>query len=473
MNRFWRVGAKLSLALALVVAGALALVYVIVVPLLERNLVDAKLSQLERAAPNLAAQVPLEYFEFADFVENASGSVNGRVVIFHVLDRDPPTPIVFEDSFGLRSGDIAEDPILARSVRTGAPARGVVTSGGQRFAEAVVPVGPDWALLLRAPLADTLETVRQVRERLLVAGLLALGASVLVGYGLASLFARRVRRLERAAERIAGGEFDEPVVDPHRDELGELAVAFDQMRERLARLDHARNEFIANASHELRTPLFSLSGFIELMRDEDLDAETRAEFLATMNEQVDRLTRLATDLLDLSRLDTGRLRVDRERVDLTEVARTLVEEFRPRAAAAEHPLELDADGPVAVLADAERALQIGRALVENALRHTPAGTTVRIAARAGGRPTLAVEDDAGAIPPEQAAHVFERFYRVDGAAAFGSGLGLAIARELAELMGGSIELDARKRRTAFRLVLPPAAPEAFPREKAEAFAGPA
>src|SRR5439155_4562305 len=116
-------------------------------------------------------------------------------------------------------------------------------------------------------------------------------------------FARRLRRLEVAAERIAAGRFDEPIHDTGVDEVGQLARAFDRMRERLATLDRARSEFIANASHELRTPLFSLGGFLELLTDEDLDEATRGEFLDTMREQVDRLTKLATDLLDLSRLD--------------------------------------------------------------------------------------------------------------------------------------------------------------------------
>src|SRR5204863_8094129 len=124
--------------------------------------------------------------------------------------------------------------------------------------------------------------------------------------------ARRIRRLEAAAERIAAGDLDAPVHDEGRDELGELAAAFERMRRRLAQLDDARRAFIANASHELRTPLFSLGGFLELLDDEELDEATRAEFIATMSEQVERLTRLAADLLDLSRIDSGRVRIERE-----------------------------------------------------------------------------------------------------------------------------------------------------------------
>jgi signal transduction histidine kinase len=468
MSPLRSVGAKLSLALVLVVAGALALVYVVVVPLLEDNLVDAKLSQLERAAPNIAFQLPENQFDYPDFLDTASGSANARIVIFAVLGRRPPALSVFDHSFGIEAEEVRDDPVATRVAQTQRPARGVVTVGGLRFAEAAVPLGPDYVLLLRAPLADSLETVRLVRKRMLIAGLLALGASLLAGYGAASIFARRVRRLERAAERIAGGEFDEPVVARGRDELGELATAFDHMRERLAKLDHARNEFIANASHELRTPLFSLAGFLELLDDGDLDEATRREFLETMSEQVERLTRLATDLLDLSRLDAGRLRVAREEVDLAGIARTLVSEFGPRATAAEHELVLLPNGAVGAQADEERALQIGRVLVENAIRHTPAGTEVRVSVGLeADRALLTVEDDAGGIPAEHAGHVFERFYRADGTTASGSGLGLAIARELAEVMGGAIELDARPAGTRFRLVLPVGEASAFSRETLE------
>ena len=159
-----------------------------------------------------------------------------------------------------------------------------------------------------APLDDTLANVELVRRRVLLAGGVALLVSVFAGYLIASIFAGRLRRLERAADRIAQGKLDEPVIDRGSDEVAQLARAFERMRRRLAQLEHARREFIANASHELRTPIFSLGGFLELLDDEDLDDGTRREFMATMQVQIERLTKLATDLLDLSRLDAGRLR---------------------------------------------------------------------------------------------------------------------------------------------------------------------
>jgi signal transduction histidine kinase len=223
------------------------------------------------------------------------------------------------------------------------------------------------------------------------------------------------------------------------------------MRLRLAQLERARREFIGNASHELRTPLFSLRGFLELLTDEDLDESTRAEFLETMREQVDRLQRLAEDLLDLTRLDAGRMHIERQRVDLGEVAETLSDEFRAVAVATGHPLELETDGSATALGDEGRVLRIGRALVENALMHTPAGT--RVVVRAAGN-SLTVRDAGPGIPNEQVGNIFDRFYRVDGAKASGSGLGLAIAKELAEAMGGALEARSRPGDTSFTLRLP-------------------
>src|SRR5207302_2634755 len=206
------------------------------------------------------------------------------------------------------------------------------------------------------------------------------------------------------------------------------------MRERLAGLERARREFIANASHELRTPIFSLGGFLELLENEDLDQQTQREFLATMREQIDRLTKLATDLLDLSRVDAGRIHVEADVLDLGALARTLAEEFRGVALSGDHEIEVIDRASPAVVADEERALQIGRILVGNALVHTPAGTTVRLStARRNGAALPTVEDDGPGIPPKDVPHIFDRFYRVEGSTAVGSGLGLAIAHDLAGL----------------------------------------
>ncbi len=225
----------------------------------------------------------------------------------------------------------------------------------------------------------------------------------------------------------ADGDFTAQIVDTGQDELTDLAEAFDRMRVRLAQLDRARREFIANASHELRTPLFALGGFLELLDDEEMDESTRRDFLETARSQVERLTRLATDLLDLSRLDADQVAVSSEPIDLSALARELVEEFAALAEGSGHVLRAAGSGDVVALGDEDRIVQIGRSFVENALRHTPPGTEIEVeAAVFVGRAQLAVRDDGPGIPLDEQQHVFDRFYRGAGGAAFGSGIGLAI-----------------------------------------------
>ena len=460
VNPFRSVGARLSLALVAVVALALMLVYFIVVPSLRARLIDAKLNRMRAVMPTILSQIPQTQFDWQDKLETWSGQADARVIVFQLQTGPPNTSLSsYADSHGGDSSDVSgTDPVAIKAAETLKRASGTVRRNGTTFAEVADTVQPNYTVLLSASLHDPLANVQTVQRRLVEAGVLALALALAVGYGAAFLFARRIRRLEAAAERIAAGSFDQPVVDRSHDELGQLARAFDRMRLRLAQLERARREFIGNASHELRTPLFSLRGFIELLTDEELDDSTRAEFLDTMREQVDRLQRLAEDLLDLTRLDAGRMHIERQRIDLRQIADDLCDEFRAVAVATDHPLELDAE-EAAALGDEGRVIRIGRALLENALVHTPADTRVVVSTKGT---TLAVADEGPGIPAEYVGNVFDRFYRVDGARASGSGLGLAIAKELAEAMNGTLDAASGSGGTTFTLRLPPAPVELGP-----------
>ena len=447
---------KFGLALFVIVVGALGIVYLAVVPRLESRLVNAKLQGLERASPSVVDQFRRAdaLREYQPLATIFSSSLNARVVVLERL-RPNSRLISVADSNGLSSPDVGSDPIARRALESGGTATGRIERRGSDRAEVAVPLDATTVVLLSAPLKDALATVSLVRRTLLLAGIAALGVSLFVGALAAWSFTRRIRRLEEAAGRIAAGDFEHAVVDPVDDEVGELAQAFDSMRLRLAQLDHARREFIANASHELRTPLFSLGGFLELMAHEDLDDRERHDFVEEMAAQVERLTKLATDLLDLSRLDAGQLSVSRTEVDLAAIARTVGEEFRAIAEGSGHALQVRADGSLLAVGDEQRILQIARILVENALRHTPAGTAVVVSAESeGGKAALSVRDSGPGVPERDHEHLFERFYRADGGKASGSGLGLAIARELAVRMEGAIELRSEPGNTVFTLVLP-------------------
>ena len=455
----------LAVALLLIVGGALGGAYLMVVPSLERRLVAERLDELQRDAEATAYSYtradargdfsePLAIDSFAD---TASLLSNARVVVYQVFGPEPLSIRALADS-AATAGSISDDSVGLQSAQDARIARGRVERRDKPFAEVAVPLVSGNVLLLSTPIEDQLATVRVVKRRMLYATGVAVAIAAILGSAAATLHARRIRRLERAANRIAEGEFDEPVVDLGDDELGELAAAFERMRVQLAQLDTARKEFVANASHELRTPLFSLAGFLELMADEDLDEETRAGFLATTREQVDRLTKLAADLLDLSRMDAGRLRVEQEEVVLADAARVLVDELTPLAESTDHRFVLETDERAWALADEERVLQIGRSIAVNALIHTPPGTEIVLTtALRAGRAELAVSDDGPGIPRDHAERIFDRFYRVEGPHASGSGLGLAIARQLAERMGGTVELSGTTELTTFTLSLPAAA----------------
>ncbi|MDX6622325.1 MAG: hypothetical protein QOE75_257 [Solirubrobacterales bacterium] len=235
------------------------------------------------------------------------------------------------------------------------------------------------------------------------------------------------------------------------------------MQRRLAELDSARKQFIANASHELRTPIFSLGGFVELLDEENPSPEEQAEFLREMRHQIERLTKLTADLLDLSQLDAGAMVMQARSVDLGGLAREVTKEFGARAELRGSRLELRTpERPVIARGDPDRVRQIIRILLDNALTHTPEGTEVTVTTYSENRRAeLTVSDEGEGIPQRVQNRIFERFYTADSAG--GSGLGLAIASELAQRMRGRITISssrARRSFTAFTLDLPQARQEA-------------
>ncbi len=298
-----------------------------------------------------------------------------------------------------------------------------------------------------------------VKTQIVIGGLVAGALTTVIGVYSTHIAIDSVSRLKDAARKVADGNFETtiPVASVGVGELGQLARTFNEMQRRLAELDSARKQFIANASHELRTPIFSLGGFIELLEEEDPSPEERAEFMRTMRQQIERLTKLTADLLDLSQLDAGAMVMRARDVDLGALAREVTREFSARADLRGSPLELRTpERPAIALGDPDRLRQIIRILLDNALTHTPEGTKVTVTTYSlNRRAELTVSDEGSGIPQRVQNRIFERFYTADKAG--GSGLGLAIASELAQRMEGRITISSSRRFTAFTLDLPPSA----------------
>ncbi|HEV2724521.1 MAG TPA: HAMP domain-containing sensor histidine kinase [Thermoleophilaceae bacterium] len=457
---------KLALLFLGITATALTVMYVAVVPQLESNLRAHKLADLERVAKGaesalegLMGRQDISAKELDRRVRSIADSAGARITLLGVQQsrqsRSEEPFYVITDTREER--EVPQNPGLARrAADTEALARGQGVLGGEALGQVAQPLsfrGENyWIALYSQSLEDVSDTVSLIRNRLLLATAAALLLALIGGYGVAQALARRVRRLEDGAHQVAAGNFIEPLPVDSEDELGQLTRTFNEMQQQLRRVDVARKDFVATASHELRTPIFSLGGFVELLRDEELDEATRREFIDTMAEQVERLQKLAVDLLDLSRLDAGSVQLEREPVDLSEVARAVTSEFLPVLTPPRPAVELRLPEPgVQARCDRGRVAQIIRILIDNALTHTPEGTQVTVtSSRSNGTARLTVADDGPGLPAET--QVFERFTTGDNTR--GAGLGLAIAVELAERMDGDIRTEARSVGTAFTLRLP-------------------
>jgi signal transduction histidine kinase len=269
-------------------------------------------------------------------------------------------------------------------------------------------------------------------------------AAVAVALGLVQVLAHGMtlplRQMARAASQLAAGESYEPVTATSRDEVGDLARAFNRMAGEVAETDRLRQELVANVSHELRTPIAALRAVLENLADgvEEPDAPT----LERLVRQTERLQALVEALLDLSRLEAGVVDLDVTELAARELCDEAVELVTVTSGP---PVRVRVEPPDLRLAgDGRRLVQVLVNLLVNARAHAPADSVVALTAttRDGGV-DLAVVDAGAGVAPEDAERIFERYHRSDGQA--GTGLGLAISRWIVELHGGGIEVDTSHR----------------------------
>ena len=271
--------------------------------------------------------------------------------------------------------------------------------------------------------------------RTLVAAVIALAIVQILARGMTS----PLREMAAAASAMARGDYDRRVRATSRDEVGELARAFNAMAAELADTDRQRRELVANVSHELRTPLGALQALLENLADGVVPPDPRE--LRTALAQTERLGRLVAQLLDVSRLESGALEVRH----IPFSPRALLEQAARECSLGDRPVRLKVlvePGDLQATGDPERLHQVVANLLDNAVRHSPPEGRVWLSAHGAtaGITTLLVSDEGPGIPPGDAERVFERFHRTDG----GTGLGLAIARWIVDAHGGAIRVEPRE-----------------------------
>ncbi|MBN9392333.1 MAG: HAMP domain-containing protein [Chloroflexi bacterium] len=280
-------------------------------------------------------------------------------------------------------------------------------------------------------------------EAMLVAGLIGVVVAIVISYFVTRLIVTPVRRLAHASKRIAGGHYAERVPPVGKDELGEMALSFNEMAQALESTERRRLELVGDVAHELRTPVATLEGYMEGLLDGVV--KPSEEIWLSLHEEAGRLRRLIDDLQELSRAEARQIPLKLAAVNPLEIAGAAVErlenQFREKGLEFIHSLPQNLP---AVQADRDRAIQVLTNLLTNALRYTPAPGTVKLelAPTTGDMVEFKVTDTGIGLSPEHRPQVFERFYRVDKSrsrALGGSGVGLTIAKALVEGMGGQIE----------------------------------
>ena len=292
----------------------------------------------------------------------------------------------------------------------------------------------------------------------LAAAVLSLGMVQFLARGMTS----PLRQMAEAATAMSRGDYGKRVPATSRDEVGELARAFNTMAEELSQVDRMRRDLVANVSHELRTPITALQAVLENVVDGV--EEPNPETLRAMLSQVERLGRLVSQLLDLSQLESGALALRHQPFEVRDVLDQAVHESRVNAQAVSKAVALEIavdQGPLIARGDPERVHQVIANLLDNAIRHSPPQGRVVVGARQD--PTgvhIEVADEGPGIPAEDAARVFERFYRADharSASAGGTGLGLSIAKWIVDLHGGRIAVESNEPRGCRMVVSLPGA----------------
>lgn len=365
------------------------------------------------------------------------------------IDRDVLADLMRQLEQG-KIASVLSSPHLSRS-------RGAILS-------VAVPLDPDGdpagVILLQKQVADLRQPLGKLRRLVWFAAGIALLVAVPILYLISQRISAPLRAIHQGALSLAEGDFSRRVPEGEGDEVGELGAAFNYMASRLEALERTRRDFLATVSHELRTPLTSIRGFVQGLLDGTIPAGSQKPYLGRVFDEVQRLTGLVEELLDLARIQAGQLELELDTVDLSEAARESLSRLEPQTAARKLEVVVqDPEDPVLVQADPDRLHQVILNLLDNAIKFSMEGGKVEVGIKSAGHfGVLTVADSGPGIPASELPHIWDRFYKADRARASGkggSGLGLTIVRHLVEAHGGKVEVQSiAGKGSAFSVWLP-------------------
>lgn len=480
--------AQLVIAFVVVVAIALALVVATLPRLLNAYFEQQSTADLNLRAGQVRAFILNELFQYelaggeapnpilvpttpvsaSDGVRTVLGTADGglvrdlavnvaraNVTVTIAVDKDHPTEVAYQLSVPFP--DEFAQPGQQREQISSDVGSGVFEIPDQWWSQSQGGAPQRFVTVqLGQPLTYRAQTLQTIIEIMTVASVIALVVAVIASFVIASRLTQPIRRLTRAARELSEGHLDVRVVRPSSSpEVRELSEAFNAMADRLQnsiefiRRDRDRSrDFLADVSHELRTPIAALRTFNELLAEEPkMDAATRNEFIEQSRQQIERLDWLATNLLELSKLESGLVLLDLRPDDLRAVVENSVQQQMPSAERKGVKLTMELpDQPIRQRHDPQRMGQVLGNLIGNAIKFTPADGSVDVTLEktAEGAEIRVVDTGVG-IDPQELPMVFERFYRgakAHESRAAGSGLGLSIARSIVDMHDGRVAITS-------------------------------
>jgi signal transduction histidine kinase len=406
---------------------------------------------------SLVTAAPQRFLDNPQLLEETARAYKVRILLF-----DAGRALVFDTDSHAPALPFPRRNLLGRNPQRTKDAEGAV------WLYTFKRLSRDRMLLVAAPRPTRVPVLDIFKDELLVpileGGVIALLLSLILAYALSRWVADPLQQVVVAARQYPSGGADSVSLRGPR-EVQALTSAFNSLVKRVQSTQKSQRDFVANVSHELKTPLTSIQGFAQARLDDTADTpEARRQAAQIIYNEAGRMHRMALDLLDLARLEAGTADLDMSAVDLGVLLRSIVEKFTPQAQRAGVSLQLTLSEPLSALTgDGDRLAQVFTNLVDNALKFTPAGGQVTLAARqAGAEMEISITDTGTGVAQEALPHLFDRFYQADrsraGGEKHGAGLGLAIVQEILQAHGGRISVRSEVGHgTTFVIHLPLAA----------------